>query len=86
MLTRAEFIDFATACGHEICSRCQCCDLVWERCDNCGGEGLDGHDCGEDVCCCDYPEENESCDICGGGGGWTMCLGRCDAEGKHLPR
>lgn len=45
----------------------------WERCYQCGGEGLDGHDCGEDTCCCLDPEDNEPCDVCGGEGGWWTC-------------
>jgi hypothetical protein len=55
-----------------------CCDVCgaemdWEDCDRCGGEGLDGHDCGEDACCCLYPEDNETCDQCEGRGGWWYC-------------
>lgn len=46
----------------------------WEDCYQCGGEGYDGHDCGEDVCCCLEPEDNESCDVCRGEGGWWWCL------------
>ncbi len=42
----------------------------WVECWNCGGEGTDGHDCGEDTCCCLYPEDNVTCDICKGKGGW----------------
>lgn len=72
------------ATGHEICPRCGCCSFDWERCDTCGGEGLDGHDCGEDTCCCLCPEENQTCDVCYGKGGWHKCLGRCDKDGKHL--
>ena len=51
-------------CGHEM-DRVVC----WQ----CGGEGVDGHDCGEDCCCCLYPEDNETCDICGGAGAWWAC-------------
>jgi hypothetical protein len=49
------------------------CEMERERCDQCGGEGLFGHDCGEDVCCCLEPEENEVCEQCGGDGGWWYC-------------
>ncbi|HKQ24135.1 MAG TPA: hypothetical protein VJT81_06800 [Burkholderiales bacterium] len=45
----------------------------WVECWQCGGDGVYGHDCGEDVCCCLYPEENERCDICRGKGGWRKC-------------
>lgn len=42
----------------------------WIECWRCGGTGLIGHDCGEDVCCCRDPEDNVECDICNGEGGW----------------
>lgn len=45
----------------------------WCVCWRCGGEGVDGHDCGEDCCCCLYPEDNVLCDICDGKGGWWRC-------------
>lgn len=44
----------------------------WCECWNCE-DGYSGHDCGEDVCCCLYPEDNERCDICRGKGGWWRC-------------
>ncbi len=67
----------------ELCQRCRCCEVSWEACDLCGGEGLDGHDCGEDTCCCLYPEDNETCHQCDGAGGWGICFGRCDSKGVH---
>lgn len=39
-------------------------------CWQCGGEGTDGHDCGEDTCCCLNPYDNVVCDVCEGKGGW----------------
>lgn len=69
--------------AHEICPRCGCCSFVWERCDTCCGARMNGHDCGEDTCCCLDPEENETCEVCDGEGGWSMCLGRCDENGNH---
>lgn len=55
------------------CARCgSSCD--WTDCYQCGGEGLDGHDCGDDTCCCLYPEDNVDCHICDGSGGWHTCL------------
>lgn len=57
------------------CSGCGA-ELDWEECDQCGGEGLYGHDCGEDCCACLAPEENEPCDECGGKGGWWVCTNR----------
>lgn len=44
-------------------------DPVMTECDDCGGTGFNGHDCGEDTCCCLNPEENVEC-------------GRCDGEGE----
>jgi len=69
----------------EICPRCGCCEMCPEECPNCGGDGVAGHECGEDCCCCQYPEDNVRCDICGGKGYFMICLGRCDADGKHKP-
>ena len=55
------------------CARCgSSCD--YQECENCGGEGFDGHECGEDCCMCRYPEENVPCDICLGHGGWYRCM------------
>jgi len=53
-----------------------------EPCEQCGGDGVDGHDCGEDTCCCMYPADNETCDICQGEGGFMTCLGGCDFDGR----
>jgi hypothetical protein len=51
-----------TNCGHE-CYRNDC------SCD----EGLSHHDCGEDCCCCAYPEPNVRCDLCNGHGVHVWC-------------
>ena len=67
---------------HEICQRCKCCEVVYEDCGNCD-DGYSSHDCGEDSCCCEYPEDNVVCDWCGGTGTFPMCIGGCDSEGKH---
>lgn len=55
------------------CARCGS-SLDFEQCEHCGGEGVDGHECGEDCCCCLNPEDNIPCDVCGGIGGWWKCL------------
>ena len=62
---------------------CQRCGGPLEHvtCDTCGGAGVDGHDCGEDTCCCLDPEENATCTMCDGAGGWLLCFDRC-AEPK----
>lgn len=44
------------------------------ECWQCGGEGVSHHDCGEDVCCCRWPEDNVRCDICDGKGGYKVCF------------
>lgn len=43
---------------------------VWVDCWNCDGSGYMYHDCGEDTCCCAEPENNVTCDVCNGEGGW----------------
>ena len=47
-------------------------DGEWEECDECGGEGVAGHDCGEDTCACANPQENVRCQTCNGEGGWIQ--------------
>ncbi len=66
----------------EICPRCQCCELITEECEQCN-DGLDGHDCDEDSCCCAFPEDNLTCQFCNGRGYFTVCVGSCDKDGKH---
>lgn len=54
------------------CARCgSLCE--YNRCDECE-DGFDGHDCGEDCCCCLYPEDNVVCQFCDGYGGWHRCI------------
>ena len=55
------------------CARCGS-SIDWEACTNCGGDGLVGHDCGEDCCCCLYPEDNVVCDICRGECSFPVCI------------
>lgn len=55
-----------------ICDDCGA-EKEWRDCYNCGGEGFSYHDCGEDCCCCLDPEDNVTCDICEGAGGWLQC-------------
>jgi hypothetical protein len=45
---------------------------IWRECWNCGGDLYVDHDCGEDTCCCLWPEDNVKCDICNGNGGWYL--------------
>lgn len=54
------------------CARCgSSCD--WTDCGQCD-DGYSDHDCGDDCCCCLYPEPNVVCDLCDGYGGWYTCL------------
>lgn len=71
---------FKTPWGEE--SQCKFCgsSVHWEECDQCGGSGYNGHECGEDTCCCLNPEDNVECDICDGEGGHYVCLGNCDKK------
>jgi hypothetical protein len=55
------------------CSECGG-DKQWRECYACGGEGVYGHDCGEDTCCCLEPEDNDPCDTCRGRMGWYQCV------------
>lgn len=73
--------------GEELCPICECCSMSSEDCDNCGGTGFSGHDCGEDVCCCADPEDDDPCDWCDGEGGHLACLGGCSfsTKTKHGP-
>lgn len=68
-------VDKTCACYEPACLGCaaECISEEyeeWEPCDWCGGDGTSGHDCGEDTCCCLEPEENVTCHICDGKGGW----------------
>lgn len=61
--------------GREWEGRCARCgtEALSDICDGCGGDGVRGHDCGEDSCCCLSPEDNITCDICGGTGVVYLC-------------
>lgn len=61
-----------------ICPKCGR-EMDWEECWNCDEYGFSHHDCGEDSCCCLYPENNVVCDICDGKGGWYRCF-HCHPE------
>lgn len=50
------------------------------QCDQCE-DGYSYHDCGEDCCCCLYPEPNVKCETCEGVGFWWWCSNR-DCPGK----
>ena len=56
----------------DICERCGC-DVFFEECYDCGGEGYSHHDCGEDTCACLEPEPNVVCELCEGEGYLSQC-------------
>ena len=58
----------------------------WVTCDDCGGEGLLGHDCGEDCCACADPDDNMPCLRCEGRGGWHQTAAGAAAIGAALPK
>lgn len=64
---------------YPTCPQCGA-DMDFVECETCSGEGFDGHDCGEDTCCCLNPEENMACGICDGDGGWELCPKRCKVD------
>jgi len=71
---------FETPYGQDsMCSFCGS-SVHWEDCDQCGGTGYNGHECGEDTCCCLDPEDNVTCDYCDGKGGHYHCLGDCHRQ------
>ena len=81
----AEKIDFIeNVLERKICPNCKCCEMVWEECEYCGGEG--GRDV-EELMIEDplwySPDDFETCDACNGKGGHWECIGGCDENGKH---
>jgi hypothetical protein len=63
-----------------ICPRCKCCDMFWEVCWSCGGEGIHDDLFEEDPLWYN-PGDYEVCNECNGNGGFWMC--DCDENGKH---
>lgn len=66
----------------KCCPRCRCCEMFWEECERCGGEGESepGDLYDEDPLWYDY-EDTRPCDACRGKGGHWHCS--CDENGKH---
>jgi len=58
--------------GYYPCPMCRA-DLHWEDCESCC-DGYTHHDCGDDTCCCLYPQDNVECDVCSGESGWWRCF------------
>jgi hypothetical protein len=70
---------------HKLCPRCSkerpCCQIVFDECPECGGDGyVEDYDPGSDE------PYDEPCQLCNGKGGWWECLGRCDENGQHAPQ
>jgi hypothetical protein len=63
-----------------ICPRCGCCEMFWEDCWSCGGEGIHDDLFEEDPLWYD-PGDYEICNECEGKGGFWLC--DCDKNGKH---
>lgn len=73
--------------GGEVDVQCARCGSSAEshRCDRCH-DGLDGHECGEDCCCCAYPEPNVLCQHCNGEAVWHECVSSPEwCEANPLP-
>lgn len=58
--------------GEPTCAACGA-EMGHVHCERCDGDGVTGHDCGEDSCPCVDPEDNLRCDVCDGEGGWWRC-------------
>lgn len=66
------------------CARCGS-SVDTQHCGHCE-DGFDGHDCGEDCCCCLHPEDNVPCQYCDGTGLWRRCMSSpewCQANPMH---
>jgi hypothetical protein len=76
ILNDNEIVWYKTPYGED--SACKYCggSVDWHDCENCE-DGYTDHDCGEDTCCCLNPENNVTCDVCDGEGGWYVCLSGC---------
>lgn len=73
--------------GLEIDCQCARCGSSMDggSCEYCE-DGFDGHDCGDDCCCCLRPEENVQCQFCDGTGVWHRCLSSPEwCEANPLP-
>lgn len=55
------------------CPKCDEWTVRQKTCGHCDEFGMSHHDCGEDCCCCEYPENNRKCDECGGEGVHRWC-------------
>lgn len=82
--------EFDIGADGPICERCGGATEMVD-CDECAGEGVSHHDCGEDTCVCLDKSDNVECAICEGAGFWNRCIKsieRCleDAEDAERAR
>ena len=78
--------DFEQEYEDTSCERCGCCETYWESCQDCGGDGFyDGEYLMEEDPLWYGPNDTRRCNTCNGKGGWKLCLGDCDKNGKHKP-
>lgn len=78
LMSNAEFLRaLCEAHGAKLCERCKCCEMLWEDCESCGGDGVSfGYEY-EDG---DFAED-ATCEVCYGAGGWDLC--DCNDDGQH---
>jgi hypothetical protein len=74
--------EFLEACDKELCPDCECCEMVWEECETCGGDGWIENEDYDEFMESDY--DSAPCEICGGEGGHKVCIGKCDSSGEHI--
>lgn len=74
-ITQTVIAEFPPNDGREWDCQCARCgsSAMHVDCWNCD-DGYSHHDCGEDSCCCLYPEDNVVCDVCRGRGCWYECI------------
>lgn len=66
------------------CRRARCgSGMVYMDCASCDGSGFNGHDCGEDTCCCLRPDDNVECSDCDGRGWFRDCDASFEWCGDH---
>jgi hypothetical protein len=82
-MTELEYKKFLEDNQIEICPDCGCCEMEWEPCPYCDGEGgFDGDDLMEEDPLWYSSNSFERCDVCLGKGGMMICIGKCE-NGKH---
>ena len=65
--------------GRTLCLRCRCCEVEWHVCETCRGEGMIEIEDEDDA----WNPDWKKCNRCRAEGGWPVCIGHCDEQGKH---